>query len=247
MTGKHSACLVTTSWDDGYPLDLHIADLLAKYGLTGTFYIPRNTSWPAMAAEDIRELSSRFEVGSHALDHNPLDRAPQDETLGQLSGSRQWIEDLTGKPCRVFCFPGGKYRREQLSLLKRAGYLSARTVEFLSTDWPRRVEGLALIPTTVQAFPHSPVAYAKNALKRWSLVNLFRARALFGRCDWWELGAKLLERTLREGGAFHLWGHSFEIEQEHQWGRLEELLALIAANKDRVTLVTNSELGSYAL
>ena len=57
----------------------------------------------------------------------------------------------------------------------------------------------------------------------------------------------MLERTLREGGVFHLWGHSWEIEREHQWDRLEELLALIAANKERVICLTNSELGSYAL
>jgi len=99
----------------------------------------------------------------------------------------------------------------------------------------------------VQAYPHSAVAYAKNALKRWSLVNLFRTGALLSRRDWQKLAGKLLERTLRHGGVFHLWGHSWEIEQEHQWDRLEKLLATIAANKDKVTSMTNSELGSYAL
>ena len=54
-------------------------------------------------------------------------------------------------------------------------------------------------------------------------------------------------RTLRHGGVFQLWGHSWEIEQERQWDRLEKLLATIAANKDKVTSMTNSELGSYAL
>lgn len=247
MTGNHAASLVTTSWDDGHPLDLRIADLLARYGLTGTFYIPRNVGWPTMTAGEICQLGSRFEVGAHTLDHTALNRAADGEALRQLSGSRAWIEDVTGKPCRVFCFPAGKYRRAQLPLVRGAGYLSARTIEFLSTDLPRRVEGLALIPTTVQAYPHSPVAYAKNALKRWSLVNLFRTGALLSRRDWQKLAGKLLERTLRHGGVFHLWGHSWEIEQEHQWDRLEKLLATIAANKDKVTSMTNSELGSYAL
>jgi len=57
----------------------------------------------------------------------------------------------------------------------------------------------------------------------------------------------LLERTLSRGGVFHLWGHSWEIEQERQWDRLEELLAVMAANKDKLTIATNSELESYAL
>ena len=247
MTGNHTASLVTTSWDDGHPLDLRIADLLSRYGLTGTFYVPREVGWPTMTADEIRELASRFEVGAHTLDHNPLNRAPDDEALHQLSGPREWIEEVTGKPCRTFCFPGGKFRREQLRLVRGAGYLAARTIEFLSTGLPRRVEGLALIPTTVQAYPHSPLAYTRNALKRRSFVNLVRARVFFCGRDWRGLGVKLLERTLGEGGVFHLWGHSWEIEREHQWDRLEELLALIAANKERVICLTNSELESYAL
>ena len=28
---------ITTSWDDGHPLDFRVAELLAKYGLPGTF------------------------------------------------------------------------------------------------------------------------------------------------------------------------------------------------------------------
>ena len=36
---KPSTC-ITTSWDDGHPLDLRVAELLAKYGLQGTFYVP---------------------------------------------------------------------------------------------------------------------------------------------------------------------------------------------------------------
>ncbi|HYY72627.1 MAG TPA: polysaccharide deacetylase family protein [Candidatus Bathyarchaeia archaeon] len=246
MTGGHAASLVTTSWDDGHPLDLRVAELLVRYGLTATFYIPRSVGWPTMTAKEMGELASRFEVGSHTLDHTPLTRVPDKEALDQLLRSREWIEDVTGKPCRVFCFPRGQYRQKQLSLVRAAGYRSARTVELLSTNWPRRVAGLAIIPTTVQAYPHSPLAYSKNALKRRSLVNLFHAGALFSSRDWCELGVKLLERTLSQGGVFHLWGHSWEIEQEHQWDRLEELLAFIATNKDQLTCMTNSELGSYA-
>ena len=31
--------LFTTSWDDGHPSDLHVADLLERYGMKGTFYL----------------------------------------------------------------------------------------------------------------------------------------------------------------------------------------------------------------
>jgi hypothetical protein len=34
----------------------------------------------------------------------------------------------------------------------------------------------------------------------------------------------MLERTAQLGGTFHLWGHSWEIEQENLWGVLERFL-----------------------
>jgi len=138
--------VVTTSWDDGHPLDLRIAHLLAIYGLTGTFYVSRKASWPIMNSLEIRELSSKFEIGGHLIEHRSLDQLPDEQALEQLSGSRDWIEEVTGKPCRTLCFPGGKYRRDQLSLVEKAGYLAARTTELLSTAFPRRVNGVALLP-----------------------------------------------------------------------------------------------------
>ena len=43
--------ILTTSLDDGHPLDLKLADLLAKYCVPGTFYIPLgNGERPAMDA-----------------------------------------------------------------------------------------------------------------------------------------------------------------------------------------------------
>jgi hypothetical protein len=32
--------IVTTSWDDGYPLGISLSQVLASYNLRGTFYIP---------------------------------------------------------------------------------------------------------------------------------------------------------------------------------------------------------------
>jgi hypothetical protein len=59
-------CL-TTSWDDGHPLDFRVADLLSKYGLTGTFYIPRQCQTPTMSEEQVRELATSFGPISYTL------------------------------------------------------------------------------------------------------------------------------------------------------------------------------------
>src|SRR5208283_3028025 len=84
-------CVITTSWDDGHPLDLRMAELLAKYRLTGTFYVPRSSQKPVMNPSQIRDLSDSFEIGAHTLEHIAIDSLPDAEARKQLSGSREWI------------------------------------------------------------------------------------------------------------------------------------------------------------
>jgi peptidoglycan/xylan/chitin deacetylase (PgdA/CDA1 family) len=239
--------VMTTSWDDGHPLDLRVAELLAKSGLTGTFYVPRSSQNPVMDRSQIRELSKSFEIGAHTLEHVMIDRLSDREASIQLSGSREWVEQLTSKSCRVFCFPGGKFRSRQLELVRQAGYEAARTVELLSTASPRRFDGLCLIPTTVQVFPHGPYVYAKNALKRLSAPVMPSPRRLLLSRDWLALAKDLFLQTVARGGVFHLWGHSWEIEEQGQWGNLEKFLMTVGQWREGLEGVTNSELCAYAI
>src|SRR5579872_2823021 len=62
-----SPTYITTSWDDGHPLDLRVADLLARYGIAGTFYVPATTAMGTMSAAQFRELIPNFEIGAHTL------------------------------------------------------------------------------------------------------------------------------------------------------------------------------------
>lgn len=240
-------CRITTSWDDGHPLDLRVAELLTRHGLTGTFYVPRSSQRPVMNSSQVRELSKTFEIGAHTLEHIAIDKLPDAKALAQLSGSREWLEQLTGSPCRVFCFPGGKFRSRQLPLVRLAGYEAVRTVELLSTANPRRIDGLCIIPTTVQAFPHAASVYALNTLKRFSASAAFRLGSELLSHDWARLARILLLQTRDRGGVFHLWGHSWEIEEQGQWDNLESLLMTIGQWREAMQSVTNSELCAYAL
>jgi peptidoglycan/xylan/chitin deacetylase (PgdA/CDA1 family) len=238
--------LMTTSWDDGHPLDFRVAGMLARFGLTGTFYVPRTGQREVMNTSQILELSSTFEIGSHTLEHLVIDRLSDSAATAQLSGSREWIEQLTGKSCQVFCFPGGKFRSRQLRLVRQAGYKGARTVELLSTASPKCIDGLCLMPTTVQVFPHTPYAYARNTLKRFSTSFVSTVPRSLPSRDWFVLAKYLLMQTVKRGGGFHLWGHSWEIEAESQWRQLEEIFSLMKSCKERLRSVTNGELGAYA-
>jgi hypothetical protein len=46
------------------------------------------------------------------------------------------------------------------------------------------------------------------------------------------------------GGVIHIWGHSWEVEENDDWQRLSCLLSELAA-RDHVTMVTNAQLGRH--
>ena len=145
---------ITTSWDDGNPLDFRIADLLARYGLRGTFYIPREASTGVMSERKVRELSQTFEIGAHTMRHVFLDTAADALARAEIHDSKAWVQEVTGNPCPMFCPPGGKFDATHLAMVKHAGFSALRSVELLSLDLPRRRDGLLVMPTTLQAHPH---------------------------------------------------------------------------------------------
>ena len=67
--------IVTTSWDDGDPADLRVAELLAARKLPGTFYIPvkgHHHSTRMNAAEMLELDGQGFEIGAHGVSHPNL-------------------------------------------------------------------------------------------------------------------------------------------------------------------------------
>lgn len=215
---------ITTSWDDGYPLDLRVAELLQNYGLRGTFYIPKSAENETMSASQVRDLCRVFEIGAHTVHHVVLTGTTEQHAREEIAGSKAWVEDTTGMPCAMFCPPRGKYAARHLTMVRDAGYVGLRSVEMLSLDFPRRTAGLMLMPTTAQAYPHGVVNFARNTIKRGALQNLWRFVVHGGSTEWPVLARSLLQQALKRGGVFHLWGHSWELQEPDQWRRLEDAL-----------------------
>jgi peptidoglycan/xylan/chitin deacetylase (PgdA/CDA1 family) len=238
---------ITTSWDDGHPLDFRVAELLARYGLQGTFYVPRSSEFGTMTAAQLRELSGTFEIGGHTLRHVVLTRAAPEQARQEITDCKAWLEESTGRPCSMFCPPRGKHTGRHLAMIRQAGYLGVRGTELLSLDAPRplaprRAAGLLMLPTTVQAHPHGLLAYARNLGRRAAFRNLYLFLAHGRTTDWTRLARSLLAHALESGGVFHLWGHSWEIEQSGQWRQLEETLRLLGQFTSRAAVVSNGEL-----
>lgn len=221
-----------TSWDDGYALDLRIAKLLEERNLPGTFYVcPKPQHNRGMLTEkEIQELSKKFEIGAHTLTHPKLTQISLEEARHEIEGSKKWIEDVTGKPCAMFCYPKGDESEAIRKLVKDAGFQGARTVEAwkFSTDDPFRQ------PVSLQIMPFP---FRKSFKPLWKILDpLGPLRAnwkhlvefhlpLSASFSWLNLATSLFEYAKRTHQPFfHLYGHSHEVEKYGMWGELEAFL-----------------------
>jgi hypothetical protein len=236
------ASCITTSWDDGHPSDFRVAELLCKYGLRGTFYVPRKAETETISAARVRDLAGSFEVGGHTVNHVVLPETPDADARREIGDCKSWLEQITGRPCPMFCPPKGKFRRRHLAMIRDAGFKGVRTVELLSLDFPRPTAGLMTMPTTVQAHANGLGGYARNALRRSAIRNLWSLLLNRRATDWLALGRCLLTRAVEQGGVFHLWGHSWELDANDQWGRLEDLMRLMTEFAPHASAATNGEL-----
>lgn len=235
---------ITTSWDDGHPLDLRIAEMLSEHGLAGTFYVPKRWRLPTMGDGQLRELADAgFELGGHTIDHVVLTHTPDEEAASQIEDSQHWLTDATGRACTMFCPPTGRFHAGHVAMIAQAGFSGLRTVELWSIDQPRlRAHDFMEMPTSIQAQPHGRLPVLRNIAKRRSFSNLAHFLRMGRSGDWLDQLERLATYAQQHGGVLHLWGHSWEIEEFKQWDRLRQAFAMLGALTERMPALTNGEL-----
>lgn len=224
--------IVTTSWDDGSPNDLRVAELLHSRGLGGTFYVPfSHEMHEVLDGPDIRSLRrAGFEIGGHGISHVTLSGLSTAEIDSEVRVCKEKLEDILGERLFFFSYPRGRFNRRVQERLKMAGYQGARTTRMLSIS-PKFAP--FEMGTTLHAFPHSTSAYVRNLLRAKNICGLCNYAFRLGRVDSWvELGRRLFDPVLREGGIWHLYGHSSEIDRLGLWPALGELLDYVARRED---------------
>lgn len=139
----------------------------------------------------------------------------------------------------MFCYPNGRYNREVIREVKCAGYKGARTTRMLTHTLRF---GPFEMPTTLHAHPHAKFAHVRNLARARSLGGLCEYLGRFSGIDSWVgLGKRLFDLVLQEGGMWHLYGHSWLIEELRMWPDLREMLDYVS-NREGVTYVTNLQL-----
>jgi len=232
--------IVTTSWDDGDPCDLRVAELLRARGLPGTFYAPfvGHHGREVLTPRQLRELVAEgFEVGGHTLSHSVLPELLPRKIAWEVGACKSRLEDILGEHVRMFCYPKGQFNTNVIQHVKRAGYEGARTTRMLRVD--AGFDAFEM-PTSVQAYPHSQWAYIKNLARHAGSRDLCKFLINCRGLNWREIGKKLFDRVLFEGGVWHLYGHSWEIERLNLWNDLREMLDHVS-KRDDVIYLSNFE------
>lgn len=215
--------------------------MLRQAGLAATFYVPifGHDGKRTLRPGDLRTLVSEgFEVGAHTMTHPVLSELHGQELWVEVSDCKLILEQILGHEVQMFCYPRGRYNREVLETVRKAGYRGARTTRMLCHQ---NSFGAFEMPTTVQAYPHGSLTYYKNMGKRLDLPRLYKYVFELRRLqNWVDLSKRLFDQALEDGGIWHLYGHSWEIEKLELWNELQEVLDYVRG-RPGVTYANNSQ------
>jgi peptidoglycan/xylan/chitin deacetylase (PgdA/CDA1 family) len=234
--------IFTCSVDDGNPSDMRMAELLSKYRLNATFFIPiiNREGKPVMSASQIREIGTQFEIGSHTLDHCYLETVNLAEASRQITEGKHRLEDLLGSPVAGFCYPGGKYRKAHLEMVQSAGFGYARTITNLRFD---AGESRFEMPTTMQFYPHARSIYLRNFLSSGDWLKRSEGLRLALRHDQWiERLYALFDYSCQLQGVFHLWGHSEDIDRLDAWREIDRFFDYVTKQVPADNRLSNRQL-----
>jgi peptidoglycan/xylan/chitin deacetylase (PgdA/CDA1 family) len=103
---------VLLTFDDGYKDNYTILfPLLKKYGVKVTIFVVSGTVWndSRLSPENIAEMSASglVSIQSHTKNHRSLTALDAATLSDELSLSKEYLEELTGKPVIALCYPEG--------------------------------------------------------------------------------------------------------------------------------------------
>lgn len=199
------------SFDDAADHDLRVAELLAKYGLTATFYVPvmwesvaTIKGWVPLKKDQVLSLAKNFEIGSHSITHPLLTRVPYAIAKYEIEQSKPLLEGIINQPVRKFAYPRG-YATDQIREITRKVYSSARSTLVGNTELP------------------------KDPVWENPTVHIACERKEYDNEHWFDYALRHLRIAKQKDSYFHAFGHSWEISHQNAWNALERLFQAIVA------------------
>lgn len=127
---------VIITFDDGYKSNYTLAyPLLKKYDMKACIFMITNAigSKNFMTKSELQELSDSglIEIQSHSVSHDYQLASMSSTAMAQeLYNSKNILEEITGKPITVFCYPYGRTSKKLIQEVKNQGYLLSVTTQY---------------------------------------------------------------------------------------------------------------------
>ncbi len=124
---------VIINFDDGWKNQYKYAfPLLKKYGYTATFFLPSDMIGHGsafMTWDQVKDLDNAgMEIGGHTRTHPYLPTIDsQADLISEIKGGKTVLESQLGHPIFSFAYPFGHYNDNIISVVKKAGFTSARS------------------------------------------------------------------------------------------------------------------------
>ena len=170
LNGDKHGKVVGITFDDGYQNNLiNAAPVLKKYGFSATCYIvsgsigssntwdlaKKITQRPLMTKNEItRWLRLGMDIGAHTKTHIDLTNVSSSTAKKEIEGCKADLENLFDVTISDFCYPFGYVNKPICNIAKKAGYLSATTMQRGRANSHSNLLQLPRIPITHHTLPH---------------------------------------------------------------------------------------------
>jgi peptidoglycan/xylan/chitin deacetylase (PgdA/CDA1 family) len=201
LATKASAGIVLT-FDDGCETDLtFVAPLLRELGFKATCYATVGFLDKSgyLSRKQLRELSDLgIEVGSHSMTHPYLSDLKGEDLTFEISGSKQALEQITGRAVRHFSCPGGRWDLRVAGAAREAGYYSVVTSRLVANSFdsdPFALGRVAILRGT--RLPAFRALSEGRGLWKLRLQDSFRSsvKSIVGNAAYDRLRARVLDRS----------------------------------------------------
>ncbi|HCH84573.1 MAG TPA: hypothetical protein DFL85_03580, partial [Lentisphaeria bacterium] len=182
--GKHFA--FSTRWDDSNPKHARMAELLAKHGFKGTFFLVARDD--KFYDETLPLLTRKgHSVGNHTLNHPNLATLIPNEVSRQILQNRAEYEARTNQPVNAFVLPYCAYKNGSDSLSPlRIGEALYRSGELGSPEY----------------FPNLEEEYGLPA-GSWSVSSLFSIDDRHPSAERFDSEIEKRLKSMKPGDYFH--------------------------------------------
>ncbi len=205
----------TASYDDGWPQDEKMIELMNKYGIKGTF----NLNSGDILFDQIENPVERYkghEVAVHGYTHGYLGRIAPAQAAYDVLKDREKLESVFGKTVRGLAYAHGSYNEETFQILKNCGIKYARKGP-IETKFDMPMNWYLFYPTCEDRNP-----------KLLELAERFVN----------------MKPNFTQVNIFYIYGHSHFTDRDNLWDKLEQVFQMMG-NNDEIWCATNIEICDY--